>query len=145
MEQQCSFAGLPEWLLQVCVMPSAAMAAEAKDHVDAIHLAAEVGRLDVISFILGALTIVLAIGALLGFWVIRGAAMSAAKEEAKRVAEQEAVPEARRAATSWFQSQGIDWQKLATLAPLDKASNDQSFADALSEDGKNGDADPGIR
>ena len=134
MERRCSFAGLPDWLLQVCYQPSAAMVAAAEGKADAIHLAAEVGRLDVVSLILALLAIILGFGAIAGFWMIRSAATKAAADMAKKVAEEEAVPEARRATIEWLQAQGIDWSRIAPQ-PSDKPDETgQAFANAMNQD-----------
>lgn len=52
---------------------------------DSIQLASEMGRLDIVSLVLGIFGLVIGIVAICGFWMIRGAAIGAAKAEAKKV------------------------------------------------------------
>src|SRR4051794_16735046 len=54
---------------------------EALKHSDAIQFAYQTGRLDLVTVILAIITVLLALGAFVGFWLIRGAAMRAARLE----------------------------------------------------------------
>jgi hypothetical protein len=56
---------------------------QALESPDAIHLAGELGRLDVVSIFLAGLGIFIGIVALGGFWMVRRAAMNSAGEAAK--------------------------------------------------------------
>lgn len=49
---------------------------------DAIHVASQLGRLDAVSVTLGALAVLIALGAFFGFWLIRRDAMASARDEA---------------------------------------------------------------
>lgn len=51
--------------------------------IDGIQLASEMGRLDIVSLVLGLLTLILGLVALCGFWMIRGSALEAACEAAR--------------------------------------------------------------
>lgn len=117
------------------------MIEQATDKVDAIHLAAEVGRLDIVSLVLALLAILLGFSALIGYWAIRSAAIAASREEAsmiaKKVAEQEAVPEARRATIEWLQSQGIDWSRVIPRSGDGQPDGGQQLADAFGEENGN--------
>lgn len=52
---------------------------------DGIQLASELGRLDIVSLILGLFAVFLGLFAFCGFWMVRGAAMKSAEAEAKKV------------------------------------------------------------
>ena len=110
---------------------------QATQATDAIHLAAQVGRLDVVSAVLALFGLLIGLAAIFGFIEVRNRAKEAATEVAKsvarEVAREEGIPEARRAALDWLQSSGIDWQKLAALAPVSE-DGDQRFADALNDE-----------
>ena len=51
---------------------------------DALQVAAQIGRLDVIMMILAVLTLLVASSAIAGFWLIRQAAISAAEKEIRQ-------------------------------------------------------------
>jgi hypothetical protein len=55
----------------------------ALENPDAIQVAAQAGRLDIVSGLLGALGILIALSAIFGFWSVRGAAMKAASAAAR--------------------------------------------------------------
>ncbi|WP_372891153.1 hypothetical protein [Rhodosalinus sp.] len=65
-----------DWLALVC--PSCSL------HADAVYTASQMGRLDVLALSLTVLATVLALGAFLGFFLVRSAAMEAAADEAVR-------------------------------------------------------------
>jgi len=60
------------------------MFAKALETPDALQVAAQIGRLDVIMLILAVLAILVASSALVGFWLVRQAAISAAEREIKQ-------------------------------------------------------------
>jgi hypothetical protein len=60
---------------------------KSKDAQDAIASAAEMGRLDFVAMCLTFLGVVLAMGAIMGFFVVRYSAMDAARDEVKIIAE----------------------------------------------------------
>lgn len=89
---------------------------------------------DTLGIALTSLEVILVVGGVFGFAYFRFVAQDQAQRTAKKTAEEEAKPEARRAAEEWMESQGIDWQKLAVMAPSnDTASSTQNFADALND------------
>jgi len=49
------------------------------ERADAVQLAGELGRLDVVTAVLAVLAIMLGFGSIAGFWMLRGAAKNAAK------------------------------------------------------------------
>lgn len=51
--------------------------------VDGVQLASELGRLDIVSLILGLFALILGVVAFCGFWMIKGAAIEAAREAAR--------------------------------------------------------------
>lgn len=51
---------------------------------DAIAYAGQIGRLDIISLVLGLLALTIGIGSIGGFWMIRSAAVRAAEKEARQ-------------------------------------------------------------
>jgi hypothetical protein len=77
--------------------------AEAVNKADAIQLAAELGRLDIVSILLACFGILLAIFAVGGFWLIRGAAINAAKNEARLIAREEAQSIAKEEAKRYME------------------------------------------
>ena len=124
------------WLNQTVHCP---MIQQAMQSADAIHLAAEVGRLDIVSLILAGFGMLIAILAVAAFFEIRSKAKQIATEEARiaatRAAREAARPEAARVTVEWLEQSGIDWQKLAALAPVARQSS-QDFADALNDGGE---------
>ncbi|MDR7220933.1 hypothetical protein [Aminobacter aminovorans] len=57
------------------------MIEQAADKADAIHLAAEVGRLDVLSIAITLFSLAIAVATILGFWFYRGVVDQRAKQE----------------------------------------------------------------
>ncbi|MEQ8283763.1 MAG: hypothetical protein RIC04_06615 [Parvibaculum sp.] len=51
---------------------------------DAIAYAGQIGRLDIVSLVLGLVALAIGIGSIGGFWMIRSAAVRAAEEEARK-------------------------------------------------------------
>ena len=64
---------------------------QAHEHGDAIGVAAQIGRLDIVSIVLGLFGLLLGIAAFVGFWMIRRAAIEAAKDEARRAINEKAA------------------------------------------------------
>lgn len=69
-----------------------------KKSKDALDVAAQLGRFDLVSMLLGIIALLIGIMAVSGFWMIRGAAVKAAEDAAVRVAEEVATAQAKRAA-----------------------------------------------
>ena len=94
-----------------CTEPPPRLVEAARNSADAVQLAAEVGRLDVITFILGLLTVLLAFFALGWFAfmsrhvsaVAERVAKSEAKEHVERFVVQEARPIVLRTAMAWME------------------------------------------
>lgn len=82
------------------------MVAQAAQSVDAVHMAAELGRLDLVSVLLATLGIFLAVAAVGGFWVIRGAALHAARETARDESQRYLDREAGRLFDEAVRTQG---------------------------------------
>lgn len=61
------------------------MAEKAASAVDGIHLAAEVGRLDVLSIVITLFSLAIAVATILGFWFYRGVVDQRAKQEVKEL------------------------------------------------------------
>ena len=81
----CDVIGMPTDVLEWC-RSAPQIVERAYQHSDAISLAAEVGRLDVLSVILGSFGLLLGFAALVGFWLVRREAIAKAKETAEAAA-----------------------------------------------------------
>ncbi len=81
MARDCSFAGMPGSIIQWCLNPSDGMVAQAHGKADAIQLAAEVGRLDVLSIAIALFSAAIAGATILGFWFYRNVVDERAKRE----------------------------------------------------------------
>ncbi|WP_127598712.1 hypothetical protein [Nitratireductor alexandrii] len=58
---------------------------QAANATDAIHLAAQVGRLDVLSLMIGLLSLAIVVATILGFWFYRGVVDQRAKDEVREL------------------------------------------------------------
>lgn len=85
MAKECGFAGWAKSVFQWCVEPSPAIVAKAESAADAIQLAAEVGRLDVLSLVVGWLSVAIVVVTILGFWFYHGVVDRRAKTEVKEL------------------------------------------------------------
>jgi hypothetical protein len=109
-----------------------------KDYYDAMDAAVQLGRLDVVSALLGVIGVLLAIFGLIGFGYIR----SKAEQEAKNTARKFTEEEAPKIVIKWLNENGIDYiQKQLKISkalkdiPKDKANEIVSGGDLDSENG----------
>lgn len=71
--------------------------------VDALDVAAQLGRFDLVSMFLGIIALLIGVIAVSGFWMIRGAAMRAAEVAAKIEAKEQAEKVAERVARTYLE------------------------------------------
>lgn len=71
--------------------------------VEALDVAAQLGRFDLVSMFLGIIALLIGVIALCGFWMIRGAAMRAAEVAAKTEAKEQAEKVAERVARTYLE------------------------------------------
>jgi len=70
------------WIKQTVECP---MIERAAQKTDAIHLAAEIGRLDQLSIVIALLSLAIVIATILGFWYYRGVVDQRAKREVREL------------------------------------------------------------
>jgi len=92
--------------------------------VDGIQLASELGRLDIVSLILGVFGLVVGILGFGGFWMIRGAALEAARDEARKeinAKASEMFEQAVKLIDSGQQKSSLDVSQIDVEAIISKA------------------------
>ncbi|ANL52884.1 hypothetical protein [Rhizobium phaseoli] len=118
-------------------------AVETTKSSDALHVAVQLGRFDMISIFFAGVSILIGIAAIFGFAEVRSRSEKRAEEAAKpiaaqiarSVAENEIRPEANRLIEDWFERKGIDVSKLPKRESESAASEDinQNIADAFED------------
>ncbi|PYE98914.1 hypothetical protein C8J35_103515 [Rhizobium sp. PP-F2F-G38] len=77
-----------------------------QDGRDALFVASQLGRFDMVSLFLTAAGLFLGGAALTGFWMIRAEATRAAQKEAREIASQTAAVEAALVSRKWIEDEG---------------------------------------
>lgn len=107
-----------------------------KPYYDAMDAAAQLGRLDIVSALLGVIGVLLAIFGLIGFGYIRSKAEQEAQNTARSIAKKVTENEVPKIVEDWLNEQGVPYieKRLKILEslkdmPKDKADEMITFGD----------------